>query len=59
MVVLGELVFMGVGRQAVDMHLARFGNPQDMAVVAVFMRCEHTSQFINSRLIVQIHVKAP
>jgi hypothetical protein len=41
------------------MHLARFADPQDMAVMAVFLRREHASQFFDSRLIVQIHDKAP
>jgi hypothetical protein len=37
------------------MNLARFADPQNVAVVAVFLRSEDTSQFIDSRLIVQIH----
>jgi hypothetical protein len=50
---------MGMWRQAVDMNLARLADPQNMAVVAVFLRSEHTSQFFDSWLIVQIHHKNP
>jgi hypothetical protein len=46
-------------RTAYDMNLARFADPQNVAVVAVFLRSEHTSQFIDGGLIVQIHNKAP
>ncbi|MNZ96953.1 hypothetical protein D3C78_1161720 [compost metagenome] len=59
LVVLVELCFMGVRRQGVDMNLATLADPENMAVVAVFLCSEHTSQFIDSWLIVQIHHKAP
>ncbi|MOA34203.1 hypothetical protein D3C78_1555640 [compost metagenome] len=54
--VLFELVFAGVGRQAVHMHLASLADPQDMVVERVLVCCEYASQFINRWLIIQIHV---
>jgi hypothetical protein len=50
---------MGMRGQAVDMNLAGLADPEDMAVVAVFLRSEHTGQFFDSWLIVQIHLKTP
>ena len=55
-VIAVELSLFGIGLQAVKLHFARFANPQDMVVECVFLRCEHLSQFIDSWLVVQIHV---
>ena len=59
LVVLVELRLMSVRRQAVDMNLATLADPENMVVVAVFFCSEHTSQFIDSWLIIQIHHICP
>jgi hypothetical protein len=41
------------------MNLATLADPENMVVMAVFFCSEHTSQFIDSWLIVQIHHKTP
>jgi len=56
---LAEGALVGVGRAAVEFYIAGCADPEDMVVVAVLARCEQSSQLIDSRLIVQIHVKAP
>ncbi|MNN96653.1 hypothetical protein D3C81_2156810 [compost metagenome] len=54
-----ELVFADLRRQAVEMHLAALAYPEDVAALGVLAGSEQLSQFIGSRLIVQIHGMSP
>ncbi|MCF5166837.1 hypothetical protein CCL09_15725 [Pseudomonas congelans] len=54
-----KLVLLGERRHGVDANFTRLGNPGDMVIQRVFARSKQTSQFINSRLCVDIHVDAP
>jgi len=56
---LAEGALVGVRRASVEFHVSGLADPENMVVKAVFARCEQASQLIDSRLIVQIHVKAP
>ncbi|RMS84168.1 hypothetical protein ALP59_04701 [Pseudomonas savastanoi] len=51
-----EFVFLGEWRHGVDMDFTRIGNPYNVVVQRVFACRKQTSQFINSRLLVDIHV---
>ncbi|MCY1454444.1 hypothetical protein D9M71_715110 [compost metagenome] len=57
--VLFEFVFRRVGREAIDTDFTRLADPQYVAVVGVLVGSEQSSQFVDVRLIVQIHFQAP
>ncbi|MCF8986125.1 hypothetical protein GIW26_21465 [Pseudomonas syringae] len=54
-----KLVLLRERRHGVDANFTRLGNPGDMVIQRVFARSKQTSQIINSRLCVDIHVDAP
>ncbi|MCY1438574.1 hypothetical protein D9M71_547790 [compost metagenome] len=54
-----ELRFIGQWPQLVQAHFTGFAYPENVAVECVLARGEQPGQFVNSRLIVQIHHKAP